>query len=229
MSTIHVIIVAAGSGLRFGAPLPKQFCLLDGRPVVMWTIDAFRHQLPEATISLVISESMDDYWSDLCDKYKFESPQIVFGGSTRWESVKNALASVDDRTDIVMIHDAVRPIVTSELIKAVVSPFDGDRAVDGVLPAIAVTDTIRQLTSDGLSEVMLRSSLRAVQTPQAFYSQKLKIAYNRPYDQKFTDDASVMEAAGYKNLLLSEGSPFNIKITNPGDIEIASLYLRTQR
>lgn len=225
MPSVQIIIVAAGSGLRFGAPLPKQFCLLDGRPVVMHTIDRLRQILPDATLTLVISPDMADFWSDLCRRHYFSSPDVVFGGATRWHSVSNAIKSCPLNADIIMVHDAVRPLVTAEMIADIGRVLD-DPAVDGAIPAVAVTDSLRQLASDGSSVSVDRSPMRAVQTPQAFRADLLRRAYSLPYRESFTDDASVMEAAGYNNLRLSKGSYSNIKITNPGDIDIAELFLR---
>lgn len=229
MPATYVIIVAAGSGLRFGAPLPKQFCLLDGRPVVMTTIDALRHHLPDAHITLVISPDMDATWRELCHTYNFCSPVTVHGGASRWESIHNALQTIclsgSDDDSIVMVHDGVRPLVSGEMLERLNDALSSDSTVHGAIPAIAVTDSIRRIGSDGSSEALDRSSLRAVQTPQAFRARLLLKAYELPYSENFTDDASVMEAAGYSHLALTEGDRDNIKITNPGDIEVASLIL----
>lgn len=219
----HIIIVAAGSGLRFGAPLPKQFCLLNGRPVVMHTVDAFRRHMPDATISLVISEQMNQYWLNLCKTHNFISPQIVFGGSTRWHSVKNAIEIAPASADVIMVHDAVRPIVTADMLSHIIDAFNDD--IDAVLPVVQVTDTIRQIVEPLRSVTLPRASLRAVQTPQAFRADILSQAYSKPFKSHFTDDASVVEDAGFNKIALVEGSTKNIKITNPGDIDVAALYL----
>lgn len=223
MTSINIIIVAAGSGLRFGAPLPKQFCELDGKPVVMHTVEAFRQLLPSASIILVLSREMEGFWHDLCKAHNFISPDIIHGGASRWESVRNAVITLDDADGITMVHDAVRPIVTEKLLQNIVQAMQQD--IDGAIPAIAVTDSLREIGDNGRSESIERSCFRAVQTPQAFKTARLREAYSLPYIQSFTDDASVMEAAGFNKLVLTEGSPENIKITNPGDIAIASLYL----
>lgn len=222
---INIIIVAAGSGLRFGAPLPKQFCNLAGRPVVMHTIDALRHAQPDANIILVINRDMNDFWLELCKKHHFASPLIVFGGNTRWESVRNAL-DYSPLADIVLIHDAVRPLIASDTVSQLIAVMSADDKIDGAIPAIPVTDSLRQVTDCGNSVAVDRSVMRAVQTPQAFRYDLLRNAYAFPYRHEFTDDASVMEAAGYKNIVLTQGQISNIKITNPGDIEIAETLLK---
>ena len=225
MPSIEIIIVAAGSGLRYGAPLPKQFCLLAGRPLLMHTIDRLRSLLPEAGLTIVISRDMADFWQKLCSDYKFRSPRIVFGGSSRWESVRNAISSSDEKADIIMVHDGVRPLVDSNIINGLTEALD-DPDVDGAIPTIPVTDSLRAIRADGLSESVDRSIMRAVQTPQAFRANCLRQAYSLPYRDSFTDDASVMEAAGFSNLRLTGGSASNIKITNPGDIAVAELLMK---
>ena len=223
---IHIIIVAAGSGSRFGSALPKQFCELDGRPVLMHTIDAFRTALPESSIAVVISQDMKDLWLQLCELHSFDSPRIVFGGPTRWASVANALAGPAcpcDSRSIIMVHDGARPLIDSATLRRICEGFNA--ATDGVLPTVALSDSVRQIDAEGHSHALDRNSLRAVQTPQAFRADKLHDAYRQPYRPTFTDDASVMESAGYTTLRLVEGSTENIKITNPDDIAIASLIL----
>ena len=225
MTSVNIIIVAAGSGLRYGAPLPKQFCLLAGKPVVMHTIERLRELLPHCRMKLVISRDMSDYWMNLCEEYTFESPEVVFGGSSRWASVRNAVTTLTDENDsITMIHDAVRPVVDSATLQGLTEAMSSDD-IDGAIPVTPVTDTLREVFSNGTSASIDRSRFRAVQTPQAFRTSKLKVAYHLPYKQSFTDDASVMEAAGFGRLKMTSGSPHNIKITNPGDIAVAELYI----
>ncbi len=225
MTSVDIIIVAAGSGLRYGAPLPKQFCILGDRPVVMHTIDAMRAALPEANIVLVISQDMEKLWYDLCRTHSFISPEIVFGGATRWESVRNAIGHTSGN-GIIMVHDAVRPIISPTMISRLTAAMLADETIDGAIPAIPVTDSIRTITDDGRSYAIDRSPLRAVQTPQAFRADRLRQAYTMPYRDTFTDDASVMEAAGFSNIVMPLGSTTNIKITNPGDIAVAQLMMQ---
>ena len=223
---IHSIIVAAGSGSRFGGPVPKQFMSLKGIPVAMHAIMAIRSSIPDATDTIVLSESEIGRWKMLCDKHGFRSPDIVVGGATRFDSVKNALAYVPNGTDVILVHDGARPFPPRDMVERIKDAFD-DSTVQGVIPAIPVTDSIRRLCDDGTSYAVDRSVYRAVQTPQAFKSDLLVKAYSdAPSSQGFTDDASVMEAAGFTRLILVDGSPKNIKITNPGDIATACAVLQ---
>lgn len=224
---IHIIIVAAGSGSRFGGPLPKQFCDLGGKPVLMRTIESCRGVLPGIGMTLVLSEEMLDYWHMLCDTLQFDSPDITVGGDTRFESVRRGLATVEPGTDIIMVHDGARPFPTRAIFHALVEALE-DKKCHGAIPAISVTDSLRKLTADkSSSNAVDRSDYRAVQTPQAFQAKLLieanaKAAKN---DVAYTDDASVMEAAGYSRLCLVPGDVRNIKITNPGDLALANFYL----
>lgn len=177
-----------------------------------------------AEVLLVLSEAMTGYWRELCEKYEFESPEVVAGGATRWESVKRALEHpLAAEAAIITVHDGARPVVTGELMKRVM-----DLKRQGNIPGVAVTDSLRIIDGDD-SKSVDRSLFRAVQTPQAFRGDLLRKAYNLPYDPSFTDDASVMEAAGFDELDIVEGDAANIKITRPGDIEIAALYLSRSR
>lgn len=224
-SSIYCIIVAAGSGSRFGSELPKQFCELNGKPVLMHTIAGIRNGCPDVKIVLVLNRKHQDLWQDLCSRHNFMSPDVRFGGATRWESVKNALSDINlphNRKSIVMVHDGARPIVKPELLHRII-----EAAADatGVIPVIPVSDSLRMISDDGRSVPVDRGLFRAVQTPQAFDGQLLLDAYKLPYRDTFTDDASVMAAASYPDIKLVDGDPCNIKITLPYDLKIASLYL----
>lgn len=222
---VRIIIVAGGTGSRFGGDCPKQYCELAGRPVVMHTIEAFRRSVPRGEIVLVISESMQRLWNSLCEEHGFRSPRVVYGGSTRWESVKNGLDTLMGLTPstVVLVHDAARPIVSADMVERVI---DGARESDGAIPVVPVTDSLR-VVGDGGSSAVDRGRFRAVQTPQGFPAMKLKEAYGQAYSATFTDDASVMESAGYDNLTLVDGDIRTMKITNPNDIKIAELILNS--
>ena len=226
MFPTYIIIVAAGSGTRFGADIPKQFLPLAGKPVVMRAIERLQSARPEAEIILVISESEQPRWEELCRKQDFKSPMIVFGGATRWESVKNGLEAIPtdaNPNSIVLIHDGARPLVDSNTVSRVCA---ATLNTDGAIPAVEVTDSLRRLDEDGYaSEHVDRSEYRAVQTPQGFKLWRLRQAYSLPYDASFTDDASVLAEAGFTNICLVKGSPDNIKITHPRDIAIAEAIL----
>lgn len=218
------IIVAAGSGSRFGGNVPKQFRLLAGRPVVMHCIDALRSAYEDSDCIIVLNPDAVELWKDLCRQFMFRSPGIVFGGATRWESVRNALVWLETPGphDVITVHDGARPLVSRQLIRDAVEACSEH---SGAIPAIAVTDSVRMLSDDG-PIALDRSRLRAVQTPQAFVAEELIDAYRHPYQESFTDDASVMTAAGYTDIVLTQGDPANIKITHPLDIEVAELYMR---
>lgn len=226
MAKVVAIILAAGSGTRCKTQLPKQYVYVAGRPVVMWSIDAFRNAISGIKTILVINPDTKELWEELCIKHGFESPRLVSGGSTRWESVKNAISTItaDDDT-IVLVHDGARPAVDAETICGVV-----ETAVkcDGAIPVVPVTDSLRVLNTDGTSEAVDRSLYRAVQTPQGFKLDKLLRAYNVPYRTEFTDDASVMEYAGYKDLRLTTGSPDNIKLTFAADFQAIENILKNR-
>lgn len=225
MNTQHIynIIVAAGSGSRFGASLPKQYCLLNSRPVLMHTIENMRKALPDSHIVLVLNKDFIAYWAELCEEYSFVSPTIVEGGDTRWQSVKNAIDKIPADAQVITVHDGARPIVNADMVARLIDALD---SAPGAIPVVSVIDSLRQINESGSTPVD-RSLYKAVQTPQAFHADKLVEAYSLPFDATFTDDASVLAALGY-DVTLVEGDTNNIKITNPLDIEIAQLYLRQQ-
>lgn len=221
---IYNIIVAAGSGSRFGAELPKQYCLFAGRPLLMTTIERFRHALPGSHIILVISESHAEMWEQLCREYGFDTPATVFGGASRWESVKNAIATIPEPIadgTIITVHDGARPMASTELILRTIAPVA--EGAPGAIPVTPVTESLRMITPTGSAPVD-RADFRAVQTPQAFNGRLLSEAYKIPYRDQFTDDASVMAAAGHSAMELVDGDPQNIKVTHPADIKIAELF-----
>ena len=218
---IYNIIVAAGSGSRFGAALPKQYCLMNGRPVLMHTIENMRVALPDSHIVLVLNKDFVDYWAELCEQYSFVSPRVVVGGDSRWQSVKNAVDTIPREAEVITVHDGARPIVDRMMVERLIAALDD---APGAIPVVSVTDSLRRVNEQGSAPVD-RSQYKAVQTPQAFHADKLVAAYSLPFNPTFTDDASVMAALG-NDVALVEGDPYNIKITNPLDIEIAQLYLR---
>ena len=231
MNKIHVIIVAAGSGRRFGSPLPKQFCMLAGKPVLAHTLDNLRMAFgPEAEFTLVLHRDYFGLWEKLAaESVCARENRLVAGGASRAESVANALqACSPDKGEPVMVHDGVRPFVTPGMVKDLVKALDN--GADYALPAVPLSDSIRAQETDGTWHARERSRYRAVQTPQAFRGGILVEAYrlaNEKYGyDMFTDDASVVEKTlpGLQ-LRLTEGSPYNMKITNPLDLRIAEVLL----
>lgn len=218
----YIIIVAGGKGLRMGGDLPKQFLPLGGKPVLMHTIERFRQYSHDLGIILVLPHSQQEYWRQLCDKYKFTVEHtVVDGGETRFHSSQNGVAAVpDDASGVVGIHDGVRPFVSVETIGRC---FEAARQYGAALPVLPVTDTLRRVTDDGGYNVQ-RNDYRTVQTPQAFDAQLLKQAFRQPYSDAFTDDASVVEAMGHK-VTMVDGNRENIKLTTPFDLAVASCII----
>ena len=223
MRTI-AIIVAGGSGTRFGAQLPKQFLELGGKPVLMRTIEAFGENR-DGSVDIIVTLPADqmELWCDLCERHGFAVPhRVVAGGKTRWHSVKNALDSIGDLADVdvIAVHDGVRPLASKELIARAV---DTARRTGSAIPVVPLNDSVRQVEGED-SHALDRSSLRAVQTPQVFDARLLIASYRQPFDPTFTDDASVVERAGHQ-VTLVEGDPQNLKITRPMDLALAEYLL----
>ena len=220
-TTKYAIIVAGGSGSRFGSTLPKQFNPLRGEPMLMQTIRAFFNYDNAIQIIVALPSEYTSLWMDLCKQYNFTiKHSVVEGGETRFDSVKNALELIEDLDGFVAVHDGARPLVTTQVIK---TGFDTSDSCDTAIPVVPVTDSIRQLDRNG-SHSVNRDSFVAVQTPQVFQSRLIKEAYNTTYSPTFTDDASVIEYRGHE-LTLYNGDVDNIKITHPADLKIAEMIL----
>ena len=212
----HIIIVAGGKGLRMGGDIPKQFVPIGGKPVLMRTLEAFYTYDPAMQLILVLPVSQQAYWMELCNTYGFTLPHVVAnGGETRFHSVKNGLAKIDG-DGWVGVHDGVRPFVSTEVIARC---YEQVREKQAVIPVVDVVETLRRLTGAG-SETVPRSAYKLVQTPQVFDADLLRRAYQQPYTDAFTDDASVVEALG-EQVHLVEGNRENIKLTTPSDLKMA--------
>ena len=228
----YVIIVAGGKGLRMGSDIPKQFLPIGGKPVLMRTIERFREYSPTLQIILVLPKAQQQYWRELCLKYNFPLPQqggarggssylLADGGETRFHSVQHGLALIpDDAQGVVGGHDGVRPFPSIEVIR---NCYETARTAKAVIPVIPVVETVRHLEGDK-SVTVPRGDYRLVQTPQTFDIQLLKSANRQPYNDGFTDDASVVESYGYA-ITLVEGNRENIKITTPYDLKIAEVLI----
>ena len=231
MKKDYIIIVAGGKGLRMGGEVPKQFLPVGGLPILMRTMLRFRVALPEVNTILVLPKAQQDYWHSLCKEYSFPAPssaplpwgeagsgsyQLADGGETRFHSVQNGLALIpDDAEGTVGVHDGVRPFVSVEVIRRC---YEEARRSHAVIPVIPVVETLRHLTKG----TKPRNEYRLVQTPQCFDIQLLKAANRQPYNDGFTDDASVVESFGFA-ITLVEGNRENIKITTPFDLKIAEV------
>lgn len=212
----YAVIVAGGKGLRMGGEVPKQFLPIEGKPILMHTIEAFRKAIEGIGIVLVLPAAQQEYWHELCKTHQFDSPELIAnGGETRFHSVRNGLALLPDDADAVVgIHDGVRPFVSTDTIQRC---YKAAAEGEAVVPVVPVVETVRQILPDGTSITRSRDEYRLVQTPQTFPLIMLKEAYQQPYSEAFTDDASVVEATGQR-IEMIEGNRENIKITTPSDL-----------
>lgn len=226
MVETFAIIVAGGKGLRMGGEVPKQFLPIGGKPVLMHTIDAFRKALDNVRIVLVLPAEQHHYWQELCEEYNFRSPKLIAqGGETRFHSVRNGLALLPDNANAVVgVHDGVRPFVSTETIRRCYAAAAEGKAV---VPVVPVIETVRQILSNGKSVTKPRDEYRLVQTPQTFPLTLLRQAYQQPYIENFTDDASVVEALG-KEIVMIEGNRENIKLTTPNDLSYAEFLIKSE-
>lgn len=215
----HVIIVAGGKGTRMGSEVPKQFLSIKGKPILLHTIEAFKNYDSSINVVLVLPKEQHFYWHEI--EKTFILPKdfcsIADGGSSRFESVKNGLSLIKE-AGLIAVHDGVRPLVDKATIDRCFT-LAGEKGT--AVPVINLTDSIRRLKGEE-SEAEVRSDFRLVQTPQVFQSDILRKAYNQHFDDKFTDDASVVESIGQK-IYLCEGDINNIKITTPRDLKIAEV------
>ncbi len=218
----YVIIVAGGKGLRMGTDIPKQFLPIGGKPVLMRTLERFREYSADLQIILVLPKAQQDYWQELCQEYGFRVEyQMTDGGETRFHSVQHGLALIpDDAEGVVGVHDGVRPFPSIDVIR---NCYETARKKKAVIPVIPIVETVRHL-KDETSVTVPRGDYRLVQTPQTFDIQLLKAANRQPYNDGFTDDASVVEAFGF-DVTLVEGNRENIKITTPYDLKIAEVLI----
>lgn len=218
----YVIIVAGGKGLRMGGEIPKQFLPIGGKPVLMRTMERFHEYDPALKIILVLPKDQQEFWQELCQKHDFKiMHQVANGGETRFQSSKNGLALIPDEDEgVVAIHDGVRPFVSTDVIERC---FDAARDDFAAIPVVPVTDTLRYIDR-GHGHNVLRDHFRSVQTPQCFDLSLAKQAFDQPYRETFTDDASVIESLGCQ-VTMVEGNRQNIKLTTPFDMMIAELLI----
>ena len=211
------LIVAGGKGIRMNSKIPKQFLLIKNKPVLIHTLKKFSH-LDE--IILVLPKNQVIYWQKMCKKYSFTLPHtIIFGGKTRFHSVKNGLEKVEDGS-IVVIHDGVRPCISKILIDNIISHTKNGIGVISIIP---VKDSIRKIINNKTSSIE-RDHLHKVQTPQSFMSDDIKEAYTQKYSNIFNDDAAVFETNG-GNIYTVIGEEKNIKITTKEDLKISELFI----
>lgn len=218
------VIVAGGIGSRMNNVIPKQFLLLNGKPVLYYTIKTFLSAYDDLHIILVLPEEYIAAGQEIIDAFfDYKRIQIMPGGRTRFHSVQNGLSMVNEES-IVFVHDAVRCLLSESLIHRC---YHAVLTYGSAIPVIACKDSVRLITDEG-NEVVDRELINFVQTPQAFYSKILLPAFNIDYKEKFTDEASVVEAFGLKVYLLP-GEEQNIKITNPMDLVLAENLLNERK
>ena len=215
------LIVAGGKGERMGGDIPKQFLPLNGKPVLMWTLEAFYQYSNELQIILVMHPALQQQWESLCRQHTFSIwLSMAEGGPERFHSVKNGLELVEE-DGLVAIHDGVRPLVSQRLVE---ESFRLAEEYGAAVPVMPLNETIREIRQEG-SRLVDRSHLFSVQTPQAFRASLIKKAYEQDHRPGFTDDAAVLEAAGHKVHFFT-GDPRNIKITRPEDLVLAEAFFQ---
>jgi len=218
----YAIIVAGGTGKRMGSAIPKQFLMLNEKPVLYHTLRAFLESFEDLQIILVLPEDHSAMGKEIIDAYfDYNRIQVTFGGETRFHSVRNGLRLVDAES-IVFVHDAVRCLVSPDLVRQC---YEHTLQMGSAVPVVRSKDSVRFLNEEGNdNEVLDRNKVVLVQTPQTFHSKILLPAFEIDYKERFTDEATVVEAFGLK-ISLVEGEEDNIKITRPVDLMIAGRIL----
>ncbi|MFC2187061.1 2-C-methyl-D-erythritol 4-phosphate cytidylyltransferase [Fulvivirgaceae bacterium LMO-SS25] len=215
-----VIIVAGGSGSRMQSRTPKQFMLLLGKPLLMHTINCFTKAYNDIRIVLVLPSDHFETWKQLCKEFSFEVPlEIIAGGYTRFQSVRNGLAQIRN-DELVAVHDGARPIVSTEVIR---KAFKCAKANGSGVAAVPLKESIRE-GSQANSKARDRRNFYLIQTPQVFKSEILISAFLQEEKDTFTDEASVVESMG-QSIMLSEGDYRNIKVTTAEDIIVAEALM----
>jgi 2-C-methyl-D-erythritol 4-phosphate cytidylyltransferase len=216
----YAVLVAGGSGSRMKSDLPKQFILLKNKPLLVYTIESFLQVDADINIILVLPEQYLQTGKDIVAQY-FNDKEIIItsGGATRFHSVKNGLMQINEE-GIVLVHDAVRSLVSVDLIQRSLNEVIIKKAI---IPAISSKDSVRLIEGEKNKSIS-RDTVMLVQTPQTFFSEDLKKAFEMEYNDSFTDEASVMEAAGFQIYIIA-GDENNIKITHPIDLIIAEKIL----
>ena len=219
-----VVIVAGGSGSRMGSEIPKQFMDINGKPLILWTIEKFRLYDRSMKIVVVLPENHLIIWQSIVEAHPdFTRVTVATGGATRYHSVIRGLAHIMGN-EIVGIHDAVRPLVSVETICRC---YEMAAKKDSAVPVLDMEDSLRILSGAG-NEILDRNNVKRIQTPQVFKAEKLITAYEQGLESNFTDDASVYESY-FGTVQLVEGNRDNIKITYPEDLKIAEALLKKDK
>ncbi|EIM75439.1 2-C-methyl-D-erythritol 4-phosphate cytidylyltransferase [Nitritalea halalkaliphila LW7] len=217
-----VIIVAGGNGSRMGASISKQYLEIGGRPVLIRTLEKFATVVPDAHLLLVLPERDFLFWEALCAEHGSKvAHQVVAGGQSRFQSVRNGLRAIPPQEGLVAIHDGVRPFVADEVIR---KSFVEAETHGSAVAVVSLKDSIREIEDSGRSRARERQAFRLVQTPQTFRLEAIQAAFTAGELAHFTDDATVYEHSG-KAVHLIAGNLENIKITTPEDMEFAAYLL----
>lgn len=223
MQELTIIITAGGVGKRMGTEVPKQFILLNSKPILLHTLERFYSLFPDAQYIITLPDGFIEDWKKLClDAGSTIDHQTITGGKERFDSVKNALALASGKN--IMIHDGVRPLVSHSTLT---NGLEALKEFNSAIPVIAPNESIREIKGDETKSVN-RDNYLLVQTPQCFRAAIIKNAYNLPFQNAFTDDASVVEFGGEK-IHVFEGNKENIKITNPSDLAYAEFLLKMDK
>lgn len=216
---LSVIITAGGSGKRMGSEIPKQFLLVNNKPVLAHTIEAFS-DLPFPTeLILTLPQEWISYWKKLSAEKQLNYPLIIVeGGKERYDSIKNALSHASG--ELIAVHDGVRPLINKTTILRLVETAERK---GNAIPVKSIAESIRFVDGEESNSVN-RDHYKIIQTPQIFQRNLLLKAYEQPFQSSFTDDASLVEHLG-EQIHLVEGNPENIKITTPEDLKLLEVYL----
>ena len=218
-----VVIVAGGTGRRMGGEIPKQYQELEGKPIIIHTLEQFKRFDPDMDVVVVLAYEHRKLWDAVAITHSDISRiRLATGGATRFHSVRNGIQLIENEM-VVGIHDAVRPFVSMETLERCYSTaYKSGSAI----PVIDMDESVRLVKGENSSVHMDRSALKRVQTPQVFQSEMIREAYNNADDHSFTDDASVFESH-FGKVTLVDGNRQNIKITTPTDMQLASLFSRS--
>ena len=223
VSKEYALIVAGGKGTRIKSNVPKQFIELNGKPILLHTVEAFYRYSGRLTVILVLPGDDVEIWNGICKKFNFTAPVVLQkGGATRFQSVKNGLDKIEGE-GLVAIHDGVRPLVSEDIIGA---SFRLAAIHHCAIAAVRLKESLR-MTDQDYTKAVDRSRYRLIQTPQTFDVQLIRKAYQIREDVSLTDDASVAEKAGHR-ISLFEGSFENIKITTPEDLVMAEALMKAR-
>jgi len=220
----YAIIAAGGTGSRMGGNVPKQFLLLKNKPLLYYSIRNFLDAYRDLEIILVLPVAFIDLGEEIVDAYfDKEKIRLIAGGDSRFQSVKYGLGIIEEEDSVIFVHDAVRCLASVDLIHRC---YEKALESGSAVPVVVSKDSVRIANPEN-NEAVDRNKVMLIQTPQAFHGKILVPAYNIDYKEKFTDEATVVEAYGLKVTLI-EGEETNIKITRPIDLLIAEAFLNNR-